>query len=226
MFNLSPAWKSTYPEAIVGVLAMGGASNPSSHPELQAAKAALEEELRTRYAGWDRAQLKALPVMQAYEAYYKPFKKTYHVLQQIESVAFKGKSIPKVAALVETMFMAELDNLLLTAGHDLDQVEPPVTIDVASGDESYVRMNGDDQVLKADDMMITDRRGILSSIIYGPDQRTRIRPETRRVLFTTYGPPGIEAGLMRAHLEQLRDNVLLVAPGAETEAMQVLDASG
>jgi DNA/RNA-binding domain of Phe-tRNA-synthetase-like protein len=225
MFNISPAWKSTYPDAVIGILAMGGAANPSSHPELEAAKSALEEDLRARYASWDRSRLKALPVLRAYDAYYKQFKKTYHVQLQLESIAFKGKSIPKVAALVEAMFMAELDNLMLTAGHDLDLVQPPVTIDVASGDESYNLINGKEQVVKAGDMMIVDAQGILSSIVYGPDQRTRIRPETTRVLFTTYGPPGINAGVMGAHLETLRDNVLLVAPRAEVVDMQVLDAS-
>jgi hypothetical protein len=34
-------------------------------------------------------------------------------------VALKGKAIPRQAALVEAMFMAELENLILTAGHDL-----------------------------------------------------------------------------------------------------------
>jgi DNA/RNA-binding domain of Phe-tRNA-synthetase-like protein len=225
MFNVSSAWESTYPGASVGILAMRDAANPPHHPELETAKSALENELRARYEGWDRPRLKELPVLQAYDAYYKQFKKTYHVQLQLESVAFKGKSIPKVAALVEAMFMAELNNLLLTAGHDLDIVKPPVTIEVASGDESYLRINGQEQVVKAGDMMITDADGILSSVIYGPDQRTCIRPETTRVLFTTYGPPGIESDLMAAHLEQLRDNVRLVAPEAEVEALEILGAN-
>ncbi|MFN8595962.1 MAG: hypothetical protein U0559_07245 [Anaerolineae bacterium] len=33
--------------------------------------------------------------------------------------------------------MAEIKNLLLTAGHDLDTLQLPVTLDVASGQESY-----------------------------------------------------------------------------------------
>lgn len=226
MYNVSAVWKSTYPDAVIGVLAMRGVSNPSSHPKLEAAKAELEKDIRARCAGLDRSDLKAMPVLQAYAAYYKQFKKTYHVQLQLESVAFKGKSIPKVAALVEAMFMAELENLMLTAGHDLDQVEPPVSIEVASGDESYIRLEGQEQVAKAGDMMIVDGQGILSSIIYGPDQRTRIRPETTRVLFTTYGPPGIGADRMKAHLESLRDNVQLITPQADVETMQVLGADG
>jgi hypothetical protein len=45
---------------------------------------------------------------------------------ELESVARKGKSIPSRAALVEAMFIAELENLILTAGNDLDVVVPPV----------------------------------------------------------------------------------------------------
>ena len=45
----------------------------------------------------------------------KHLKKTYHVQHQLESVVLKGKSLPNVAALVAAMFMAERDDLLLTA---------------------------------------------------------------------------------------------------------------
>ena len=88
-----------------------------------------------------------------------------------------------------------------------------------------MRITGQEQTLKQDDMLISDSQGVLSSIIYGPDQRTRIQPKTTRVVFTTYGPPGIEASAMQAHLEKLRDNVWLVAPAAEVKAIQILNAS-
>jgi hypothetical protein len=50
--------------------------------------------------------------IKTYHDYYKRFKKTYHILLQLESIVFKNKSIPKVSSLVEAMFMAELKNLL------------------------------------------------------------------------------------------------------------------
>jgi DNA/RNA-binding domain of Phe-tRNA-synthetase-like protein len=223
-FITSEAWKSTYPEATAGILAMQQVANPQQHAGLDERKEELERELRARYEGYDRARLKQLPVLQAYGRYYKQFKKTYHVQLQLESVVLKDRSLPRVAALVEAMFMAELKNLLLTAGHDLDVVHPPVRIDVADGSETYVRLNGTEQELKGRDMNIADTEGILSSILYGPDQRTQIRPETQRVLFTVYGAPGIEARTMREHLEDIRDNVLLVAPGAEVELLEVYGA--
>lgn len=144
----SEAWRAAHPGAAVGVLAVRGVANPPQHPALDAAKARLEQALRERYAGLDRATLGQLPVLQAYAAYYKSFKKTYHVQHQLESVVFKGKSLPNVAALVEAMFMAELQDLLLTAGHDLSALRLPLTLDVAKGDETYTLLRGEPQTLK------------------------------------------------------------------------------
>lgn len=221
MFTVSETWKTTYPGAAVGILAMRGVVNPRHHPSFDNHREALETQLRSRYSGYDRAALKALPVINAYNAYYKRFKKSYHVQLQLESIILKGKSIPRVATLVEAMFMAELKNHLLTAGHDLEALELPVGIDVAKGSELYVRIDGEEQQLKPDDMMIADAAGVISSVLYGPDQRTRITPETEQVLFTVYVPPGIEEQLVGEHLRDILVNVLIIAPDAELEALEV-----
>lgn len=222
MFTVSEEWKAAYPGAAVGVLAMGKVDNPERHAALDRLKGELEQEIRRRFA--DRETLRADERLQAYRVYYKQFRKTYHVQMQLESVALKGKSIPNVAALVEAMFMAELKHLLLTAGHDLDLVRVPIRLDIARGTERYLRLNGEEQELKAGDMFIADAEGILSTVIYGPDQRTRIRPDTRRVLFTVYAPPGIGEEAVIQHLEDMEANVRLIAPGAETELLQVASA--
>jgi len=221
VFTVSEAWKAAHPGASVGVLAIRGVINPSHHPSLDEHREELEQQLRSRYSGYDRAALKALPVISAYNAYYKRFKKTYHVQLQLESVIMAGKSVPRVATMVEAMFMAELKNHLLTAGHDLEALELPVGIDVVQGIEQYVRINGEEQQLKSGDMMISDATGVISSVLYGPDRRTRITPETKQVLFTVYVPPGIEEQLVNEHLQDILANVLMVVPTAEVEALEV-----
>src|SRR5512145_520464 len=172
MFEVTSAWKSTYPEAHAGVLVMRSVSNPAHHAALESKKAALEEQLRAQFAGQDRAAIASHPVLRAYSEYYRQFKKTYHIQLQLESIVLKGKSIPSVAALVESMFMAEMQDLLLTAGHDLDVLRLPLTLDVATGTERYTLLRGEEQTLKPGDMMIKDREGVISSIVYGPDRRT------------------------------------------------------
>ena len=78
MLTVSESWKTTYPGAAAGILAMRGVSNPEHHAGLEARKVALEERLQTQFAGQTKAELKALPTIQAYTAYYKRFKKTWH----------------------------------------------------------------------------------------------------------------------------------------------------
>jgi len=221
MFQVSDAWKGAFPDAHAGVLVMSNVTNPARHPELDREKALVENQLRARFSGQDRSAIEALPIIQAYNAYYKRFKKTYHVQLQLESIAFKGKSLPSVAALVEAMFMAEVKNMLLTAGHDMDALELPITLDVATGAERYVLLRGQEQPLKPGDMMMADRRGIISSILYGPDQRTQIRDRTQRVVFTVYAPAGIDEPVVQAHLLDIQKNVQLVAPQAQVESLDV-----
>ena len=221
MIRVSEAWKTAYPGACVGILLMRNVSNPAGHPALSKRKDELEMELRNRFAGCRRDDLKALEPIKVYNAYLKPYKKTYPVQLQLESVVFKGQSILNAAALVEAMFMAELKNLLLTAGHDLDILKMPITLDVARGDESYIRLNGNEQIPKAGDMIMTDTEGVISSVVYGPDRRTRITDTTRNVLFAVYGVPGIGEETIRQHLHDMQMNVLLIAPQADTESLKV-----
>jgi DNA/RNA-binding domain of Phe-tRNA-synthetase-like protein len=218
--SLGKQWKQIGPNASVGILIMRDVTNPDANPELQRRKTEIEKELRQKYAGMDRSDLRTLPTLAAYDRFYRQFRKTYHLQLQLESI-LDGKQIPSVASLVEAMFMAELEDQLLTAGHDLDFVQTPVNIDVASGTETYTRMNGKEQSLKSGDLYIHDAEGILSSVIYGPDHRTRIRPETQSVMFTTYAVPGILYAQLDAHLEKLRDYVLLISDEAKVDTLEI-----
>jgi len=213
--------KKVYPEALLGILAIRNVCNPKKHEELDRCKLELENNLREKYAGLDKAYLKNMEPIKTFSDYYKRFKKTYHVLLQLESIVFKNKSIPKVASLVEAMFMAELKNLLLTAGHDLDAIDLPIKLDVSSGGEKYIQLSGQEKELILNDMMVSDLQGIISSIIYGPDKRTQIKPDTRNVLFVIYAPPGIEKSKVFQHLQDIQKYVHIIAPKSEIELLKV-----
>jgi DNA/RNA-binding domain of Phe-tRNA-synthetase-like protein len=222
MIKVTEDWRRALAGAHLGVLAMTGVANPQCQPLLQKRKEEVEAELRLRYGDFDKAAFRQLAVIQAYEAYYRRWGKSYHVLAQVESVAVKGKAIPAVASLVEAMFMAELKNMLLTAGHDLERLSLPLTLDVAAGGESYLGIRGSEEVTKAGDMMIYDAQGIISSIIHGPDSRTRINPDTTKALFTVYAPAGITEDAISGHLRDIEAYVRLVAPAAVVTEMAVL----
>jgi DNA/RNA-binding domain of Phe-tRNA-synthetase-like protein len=219
MFSVSQAWRDSYPAAHVGVLSLQGCSNPSSSTALDEEKHLLEARLREEYAGEEALQIS--PILKSYDDYYRKFKKTYHLRLQLESIVSKGKSIASASGLVESMFMAEMQNLLLTAGHDLDTIDPPLTLDVANGSEGYILLRGEPQQLKPGDMYIRDRQGVISSIIYGPDQRTQIHASTIKVIYTVYAPQGINLDLITRHMTDIQSNVMLFAPQTQAVLFEI-----
>lgn len=217
-------WRRQCKGASVGILVMGPVTNPATSQALDIEKKALESALRLQYAGFDRHALREQPVLAAFHSYYRQFRKTYHVLLQLESVVHKSRSIPSVAALVEAMFIAELKNHLLTAGHDRENLTGQVRIGVAEGSERYIRINSQNQQMKKGDMYLADDDGIISSIIYGPDNRTRITSETSEVIFTTYSPTGIDPAIVSDHLADIESYIRLFAPEAVTRLSAVFEA--
>ncbi len=222
---VDPAWREAHPGASVGLIAMRGVTNPASNDRLNELAAALEDNLRSRLGTADRETIRAMPPLPAYAAYYKHWGQRYHVAMQLESVAQKGKALPRVAALVEAMCIAELRNLLLTAGHDLDALELPVRLTVGTV-KSYLAPNGQEMTVKAGDMFIADaRRRVLSAIITGPSDISRIGPETTAALFYAYAPPGVDSGLVDAHLDEIERNVRLIAPEADVVGREIVTSS-
>jgi len=212
-------WKKTYPGASVGLMVISNVCNMEHCEELENCKRELEIKLRARFL--NEGDLSSYNPIKVYTEYYKRYSKTYHVLQQLKSLVFKGKCIPRGAGLVEAMFMAEIENCLLTAGHNYEALKFPLKLDVAMGNEKYVLMNGKDQIVKPSDMMIADTEGVISSIIHGPDSRSRIMPGTHKVVFVVYAPSGISKNLVVDHLSDIYAYVKLVSPDAHIERQEV-----
>ena len=206
----------------VGILAMANVQNEHTSDEFSAVKKTVEEDLRARYKDLSRKELTDLNPLNTYVSYYKKFGYTYHVLLQLESI-LKGKGIPSGSPLVEAMFIAELNNQLLTSGHDLDEVKLPVSLKVSSGEESFINMGQKESKTVKDDFMLTDEEGIISAILRGPDYRTRIRGNTKNVLYTIYGPWGISKKEIEKHLNDIEAYVFLFSKGADTIIKEVFE---
>jgi DNA/RNA-binding domain of Phe-tRNA-synthetase-like protein len=217
--RVSDGWPAQFPGAHVGLLAVDGLSGAAAVAAFEQELGDVEAELRQRYAGTDRVSLAALPVMRTYQRHYRAFGQTYHVVRQLESVALKGRPIGSPGgALVSAMFAAELDSLLLTAGHDTDRLVGPLVIDCSRVGDRFVGIGGQELVLKPGDMLMRDTQGIISAVLSGPDQRTRLSAETRRALFVTYAPVGIPTDALQRHLERLGRLVRLAEPAAQVGA--------
>ena len=217
-------WRNSHPGAVIGLLELTGVNNTFTSPRLDEAKRKTVETLRERYAGFTRQEFMALPVIAAYDRYYKQFNKTYHVQLQLESIVLKGKNLPSVSPLVDANFMAEIETLILTAGHDADRLSLPIYMDSSREGESMTQMNGMLKEIRSGDMIMRDSNGICCSIIYGQDDHSPISPLTSHVLYVAYAPTGVPAELVETQLSKIVANIGLFSPSVVVEQLGLITA--
>ena len=217
-------WRISHPGGIIGLLELSGVENIHASSSLDERKRSTETSLREHYKGFTRQDFLAIPIMSAYERYYKRFDKTYHVLLQVESIVLKGKSLPNVIPLVDANFIAEVETLVLTAGHDVARLREPVYIDVSHDGDSMTQMNGASKVIRAGDMIMRDADGISCSIIYGQDNRSPISANTSHVLYVAYAPSGVPAEVADIQLQKIEENMHLFSPNVIVEQHRLIRA--
>ena len=207
----------------IGLLAIAGCS-AASLVDYLAAEEAILVNMRQRFEGLDRKALKALPPMDAYTAYYKRFGQNYPLIQQLESTLRSDKQREADSPLIRAMFIAEMNSMLLTAGHDIEKLRQPITLGLAKGEEAYLSISGRETAAVKGDAYICDREGVLSSILRGPDERTRITAETVDALFTVYAPSGVDTGAVNGMLDELERLIRLFAPASIRQYKGILPA--
>jgi DNA/RNA-binding domain of Phe-tRNA-synthetase-like protein len=204
-----------------GFLTVSGCANRPQTLAINAEKQAVEARLRERFPG---DTIDAGPIARAYAGYFRRYGGRYPVVHQAKSV-LAGRPIESASALVEVMFTAELDSLILTSGHDRRAVRCPLAVDVAVAGDIYTKLSGKDQMLRADDLVVRDADGIIASVAYGPDARTRVRQDSGAAFFGAWCPAGIPAAAAQAHLERLAVLLRLESPEAVIEAAALLSSS-
>jgi DNA/RNA-binding domain of Phe-tRNA-synthetase-like protein len=215
-------WRAAHPGAVIGLLELSGVENAGSSARLNERKREIAAGLRERYRDFTRRDFLALPVMAAYDRYYTRFGKTYHVQLQLESIVLKGKPLPSVSPAVDANFMAEVETLVLTAGHDGQKLRGPIAIDVSRDGDGMTPMSGEARAIRAGDMIMRDADGICCSIIYGQDARSPIIPETSRVLYVAYAPPGVGPDAVERQLQGIEANLRLFSAGVAVEQRRLL----
>jgi DNA/RNA-binding domain of Phe-tRNA-synthetase-like protein len=220
--SATDTWRITHPGAVFGLLEISGVDNTCPSASLQDQKRTVETRLRARYQGFGRKEFLALPVMAAYERYYKRFDKTYHVLLQLESIVLKGKNLPDVSPLVDANFSAEVETQILTAGHDADCLSGEIRMDVAGAGDLITRMSGAPKLIDTGDMLMRDAAGVCCTLLYGQDNRSPITPLTTHALYVSYAPAGVPAGLVQEHLERIVKNIGLFLPVVQVEQLCLL----
>lgn len=221
MLNFDQEVSVIYPGTKIGILVIKNID--ASAPPQDMDSEAFYNAIKTKYTGFDRPALKAVAHISAYVSYYKRFKQSYHLLPQLESI-ISGKT-PRNAnsALLQAMFFTEIETMLLTAGHDLNQLAGSLSLGIANGSETYQSISGKLVTAVKNDLILYDAQSVFSSILRGPDSRSKITAKTRDAIFTVYAPPTIDTNLIDAHLSTLEKRVQATSSNAITEIKRVFD---
>lgn len=215
--SATSAWRDSHPGGCIGLLEISGVEYTLPVTALELHKRDTEAGLRQRFLNFSRQDFLALPVMAAYDRYYKRFNKTYHVQLQVEFIVLKGKDLPAVCPLVDANFVAEVETFILTAGHDAGKFHPPVSMDVSREGDLMTLMSGLPKSIYPGDMVMRDADGICCSIIYGQDNRSPISLTTTHAIYVAYAPAGVSNNLVEMQLQKIEANVRLFSPNAKVE---------
>jgi DNA/RNA-binding domain of Phe-tRNA-synthetase-like protein len=80
-----------------------------------------------------------------------------------------------------------------------------------------MKLNGEEQGLPMNDVVLRDEAGILASVLYGPVRRTSISPRTRNALYLAWCPHGMDDEQITAHLTNLLLNLQTVFDKLDSE---------
>jgi len=195
--NLTQRLIEKYPDSLFGNLIIRDIPNKKMSESLEKCKRILEREIRDTFAETDKDD-----IIQNYNRYFRLWNKTYPIEYQIISLK-SGKQFPQVSVLVDCMFLAELKNRILTSGHNLEEIKGDLTFDVSIGGEQYLKINGKEQILKENDIILKDNEGILASILYGPARRTTISLKTKSALYFAWCPYKMDEQIIEKHLADI-----------------------
>ncbi|MEM1486248.1 phenylalanine--tRNA ligase beta subunit-related protein [Oscillospiraceae bacterium PP1C4] len=218
MFTIDNQMKEALPGIKIGILMMKNTSF-CSLDELEIHNSF--REIQHKYGDMDRKELKVLYPIQSYMSYYKKFGYSYPVLAQLESVLKGKKTLHAESGVLQAMFLSELESMLLTAGHDLSKLQMPLQLKLAAGNETYQSISEKEVNTVGNDLMICDGTGVISSVLRGPDFKSRITESTVDVLFTIYAPLGIETEYIETSLRSLEERIKAFSRSSQTEVMQV-----
>ena len=125
---------------------------------------------------------------------------------------------------MDANFAAEMETLVLTAGHDAAGLRGAVLIDASRAGDQMTQMNGASKSIRPGDMIMRDAEGVCCSILYGQDNRSPILAGTTHALYVAYAPAGVPAERVEAQLDTIKENVRLFSPAAVVEQRRLLTA--
>jgi DNA/RNA-binding domain of Phe-tRNA-synthetase-like protein len=166
-----------YPDAILVEKAVFGiAKIEHKNDELEKLKRGIELEIRTKFADLEDPRIKA------YEGFYRKLGlEQSHMKSQIRGIA-RGKQLPQINTLVDSVFVPELRHCVLMGGHDRAKIDGDVTVDITAEGEEFTGIGGRKLAIPADDIVLRDSEEIIASLTMGPCDKTKLGLQTKEMI--------------------------------------------
>ena len=185
VFSKSAKYKSRYPEVAFGLTLISGCQNLFNPPNFDQYKRKLLRKMRRR-----ETLVQITDRIGIYGRFFESFGFECPLPKHLKRTVNSG--FPRYNLMVDTHFMAEMCAGILVAAADYDCFDGKLTLDLAGEGEICVGMGHRDLKTVEGEIVFRDEEGIVCVLCQGADEKTRIRDDTRNVLYYAYAVPKIE----------------------------------
>ncbi len=184
-FSITDAYKEKYPGVPFGLTLILDCKPLKEGLEFDKYKRALLRKMRKRETLADISKR-----IDIYDRFFQSFVYSCPLVQHLKRTVNSG--FPKYNLIIDAHFMAEMCAGILVAVTDYDRIEGRLILDIAREGEMSMGMGSRKFILKKGEIVLRDEKDIICVLCQGADEKTKVRDDTRNVLFYSFGVPGID----------------------------------
>jgi DNA/RNA-binding domain of Phe-tRNA-synthetase-like protein len=186
-FSISPAYRARYPGVAFGLTLVSGCKPVTDQQGYEQYKRKLLRKMRKR-----ETLAEITKRIETYDRFFQSFGFECPLPKHLKRTVNSG--FPQYNLLVDAHFMAEMCAGILVAVTDHDRIQGRMLLDVAKEGETCNGMGGDRLfTTKEGEIVFRDEKDVICVLCQGADEKTRVKDESRNVLFYAYAVPGIDA---------------------------------
>ncbi|MEW6374736.1 MAG: phenylalanine--tRNA ligase beta subunit-related protein [Thermodesulfobacteriota bacterium] len=199
-FSISPAYEVKYPGVAFGLTLISACKHLTDSAGFDQYKRRLLRKMRKREILAEISQR-----IRTYDRFFQSFGFECPLPKHLQRTINSG--FPSYNVMVDAHFMAEMCAGILVAVTDYDRIEGRLTLDVAQEGEKSVGMGGRQFTTKEGEIVLRDEKEIICVLCQGADEKTKVKDDTRNVLFYSYAVPGIDGVYLREGLTVAADTM-------------------
>jgi DNA/RNA-binding domain of Phe-tRNA-synthetase-like protein len=206
-FSISPVYEAKYPGVAFGITLISGCNPLTDNAGFDQYKRKLLRKMRKRETLAEISQR-----IEMYDRFFQSFGFECPLPKHLKRTIQSG--FPRYNLMVDAHFMAEMCAGILVAVTDYDRIEGKLTLDVAQGGETSAGMGGRQFTTKEGEIVLRDEKDIICVLCQGADEKTKVKDDTRNVLFYSYAVPGIDGIYLKEGLTVAAETMAQFGGGA------------